>query len=407
MKTKKSPDKPQAGLRRFVLVPIPLNKILTLTVSILVGAAGVYFVAASKAASFAVSPEAESGSLSTPNLRNTDSTASGGATVKFTTQSSGGTTVAVGTAAQLTSALAAAKAGDVITLADGTYSGKFSSTKSGTAQAPITITGSRNAILNGGALTSGYTFTLGTKNSTSTVSYWKLNGFTVTGGQKGVIFDNVQHSVIDGLLVQNIGEEGIHLRNNSSDNIIQNTSVTKTGQDTQAYGEGLYVGSAVSNWSTYSQGNADHSNNNQLLNNNISFTGAENIDIKEGTHGGLIKGNQFDGSGMCPMATADCNSADSLIDMKGEGWTIAQNTGSHVHPVWKGGGQEDDGMQVHVISNTGSEGSGNNNTFDANTISDVGGYGFNIQSKATGTVLKCNNTVTSAGKGMSNVTCQQ
>jgi hypothetical protein len=196
------------------------------------------------------------------------------------------------------------------------------------------------------------------------------------------------------------------LRDHSSDNIIQNNTVTKTGQDTQSFGEGLYVGSAVSNWKTFSQGGPDHSNNNQLLNNTISFTGAENIDIKEGTHGGTIKGNQLDGSGMCLDASADCNFADSLVDMKGEGWTIAQNTGSHVHPAWKAGGQESDGFQVHVISNTGSEGSGNNNTFDGNTISDVGGYGFNIQSKATGTILKCNNTVTGAGKGFGNIACQ-
>jgi hypothetical protein len=316
-----------------------------------------------------------------------------------------GNIVSVSTAAALQTALSNAKPGDVITLAAGTYSGNFTATANGTATSPITLTGSRNAILDGGALTSGYTLHLGSTDSTATVSYWKFTGFTVTGAQKGIVWDNVQHSVISGVLVQQIGEEGIHLRDNSSDNIIQNSTVTKTGQDTQAYGEGIYIGTAVSNWGSYSQGSADHSNRNQITGNTISYTGAENLDIKEGTHTGIISGNTLDGSGMCWDTSADCNYADSSIDMKGEGWTVQSNTIAHIHAVWSDGSQADDGIQVHVISGTGSEGSGTNNLFASNTLSDIAGYGFNIASGATGTVVKCSNTVTGAGSGFGNVTC--
>jgi hypothetical protein len=49
--------------------------------------------------------------------------------------------VAVTTAAQLTTALASAQAGDVITLADGTYAGAFTLDASGTATNPIVIRG--------------------------------------------------------------------------------------------------------------------------------------------------------------------------------------------------------------------------------------------------------------------------
>lgn len=60
---------------------------------------------------------------------------------------------------------------------------------------------------------------------------------------------------------------------------------------------------------------------------------AEEIDIKEGTCCGLISGNTFDGTGMSGE-----NFADSWIDLKGDKWTVENNTG--VHSI-------KDGIQVH------------------------------------------------------------
>ncbi len=401
--------------KRYLGCVLNPRRITALVAALCIGVTSIVFLASSDAATFVVAKEAETGTPSSASLKVDSSAASGGAAIRFgaVTQPPpppppppGGNRVAVGTAAQLTSALASAKPGDSIVMSDGTYNGQFNSTASGTAQAPITLSGGRGAIINGGSLGSGYSFSLGTKNSASTVSYWRLTGFMVTGGQKGMMFDNLQRSIIDNVLVQNIGQEGIHLRNNSSNNIVQNSTVTKTGQATQAYGEGIYVGSAVSNWNTFSQGKADRSNNNQILNNDISFTGAESMDIKEGTHAGIIRGNRLNGNGMCFNTSADCNFADSLLDIKGEGWTIAGNTGGKLRAVWKSGVAENDGFQVHVISGGSAEGSGNNNTFENNTLDDLGGFGFNIQSKATGTVLRCDNKVTNATKGFGNVACR-
>src|SRR2546421_3506581 len=56
-------------------------------------------------------------------------------------------TVNVANAAQLKAALLGAHPGDVVHLADGTYKGAFYATVSGTSTAPITLTGSRNAVL--------------------------------------------------------------------------------------------------------------------------------------------------------------------------------------------------------------------------------------------------------------------
>lgn len=62
--------------------------------------------------------------------------------------------VAVTTAAELTTALAAAQPGDVITLAAGTYTGQFALHASGTATEPIVIRGAGDAsILDGGGCT--------------------------------------------------------------------------------------------------------------------------------------------------------------------------------------------------------------------------------------------------------------
>lgn len=381
-------------------------------VVLLMAAIGGFFIATGSAATFSLTAEAESGIVAGNADKVAQTGSSGGSGVRFG-QSAGvpdpnpvGNVVNVSTTAQLTAALAAAKAGDVITLKEGRYAGRFNSIRSGTAAAPITLTGSRAAIIDGGSLSSGYTLSLGTKNSGSTVSHWQFKGFTVTGGQKGVMWDNVRNSLIDKVAVQNVGHEGIHLRNFSSSNTIQNSLITKTGQDDQRYGEGLYIGTAQSNWDTFSQGKPDRSDGNRLIANNISYTGAESIDIKEGTHSGLIDGNTLDGIGMCYDATVDCNFADSLLDIKGEGWTVSNNTGKRVRVTWQASGVESDGFQVHVISQAVSEGSGNNNTFKANRLSDIAGYGFNIQSKATGTVLSCDNTVTNAGKGLANMACK-
>ena len=69
------------------------------------------------------------------------------------------------------------------------------------------------------------------------------------------------------------------------------------------------------------------------LDNTFSRTTAENVDVKEGTVGGLISGNTFDGSGMDPQA------ADSWVDIKGNNYTVSRNRG-FAAPV--------DGFQTHV-----------------------------------------------------------
>ncbi len=101
-----------------------------------------------------------------------------------------------------------------------------------------------------------------------------------TAGNYSARLDGSSHNVLQDLSVWNVGDEAIHLRAFSSDNVVRDSVIRMTGVRNAAYGEGLYVGSANSNGATYSGGQRDTSDRNQLLNNTISATGAESIDMK-------------------------------------------------------------------------------------------------------------------------------
>ncbi|HEY4458701.1 MAG TPA: right-handed parallel beta-helix repeat-containing protein, partial [Pseudonocardiaceae bacterium] len=206
-----------------------------------------------------------------------------------------GTTISVSTSAQLLAALKAVQPGDTISLADGTYSGTFVGTTSGTASAPITMTGGSGAILtNGdksGAIGSGYGFHL-------EASYWKVTGFSIDNSNKGIVLDGANNDILDGLTVHHIGDEGIHLREFSSNDIVEHCKVYDTGTGTAGYGEGIYVGTSNGNWGTYTHGKPDLSNNDQILDNTVGpDVRADNLDVKEATVGGTISGNSFNAQG--------------------------------------------------------------------------------------------------------------
>lgn len=296
----------------------------------------------------------------------------------------GGRRVNVSNTDQLTAAIADAKPGDVIELADGTYEGKkkvgnytgsFAITASGTAEKPIYLKGSHNAVIESGGPGGRYgLYFVG-------ASHWIVQGIKVTNATKGIVLDGSNNNLFDDVVITQTGQEGIHFRAHSSDNTIQNSEVSYTGVRNATYGEGIYFGSANSNWGTYTGGQPDKSDRNKALHNRISFTGAESMDIKEGTTGGVIDGNTINGAGMTGSW------ADSWLDVKGNSYTITNNVGENALL---------DGFQIHVAI----KGWGNNNYFANNTANVNGpGYGLSIQSGATGTVWKCNNIVRGAASG--------
>jgi len=290
-----------------------------------------------------------------------------------------GTTVS--TATQLTIALKAAVPGAVILLAPGTYGGHFVATTPATPDAPITLCGSRDATIDGGAVAAGYALHL------DGASWWQVIGFTVQGGQKGVVTDRASHVLISGLFVHGVGDEGIHLRSASSDDVVENVVVRDTGKLRAKFGEGVYVGSAKNNWCQWSACGPDTSDRDVIRNSDISQTTAENIDIKEGTTGGTIAGNKLSGAGMNPSA------ATAWVNVKGNDWTITGNTGEE---------SVKDGFQVHQVA----AGWGYRNAFEGNHAAvDGPGFGIYVQHASLATRLACDNTATGAGSGLSNARC--
>lgn len=290
----------------------------------------------------------------------------------------GDPTTLVGSADELEAALAAAAPGDVIAMRPGTYRGNFVATVSGTAEEPIALCGGVDSILDGGDVEKGYVLHL------DSASYWHLSGFSVTNGQKGVMADGTVGSVIEKLTVSRIGDEAIHLRAFSTDNIVRGNTISDTGNRKPKFGEGVYIGSAESNWCDISGCQPDRSDRNVIEGNVISDTTSESVDIKEGTTGGVLRGNSFDGSGLVE--------ADSWVDVKGNDWLIVGNTGANSHT---------DGFQTHEIL----DGWGTRNTFVDNTaVVNGGGFGFSL-TPARDNVVECSNAVSAAREGFSNVDC--
>ena len=252
--------------------------------------------------------------------------------------------VGVATSEQLADALRDALPGDQIRLADGVYGGAFSIAASGTAAAPITLCGSRAAILDAGSRLQDYGLHL-------QANYWLLAGFTIRNALKGLVADGASHNVLRGLEVHTIGHEGIHLRSASSDNLVEQTWVHDTGLIKPEFGEGIYIGSAASNWGKFGAGGPDKSDRNKVVGCLLGpNTAAEGIDIKEGTSDGEVRDSVF--------VTKQYRAADSWIDLKGNGYRISNVSGLRptrgdfrrpvtVQTVYAGWGEANEVRDIH------------------------------------------------------------
>lgn len=283
--------------------------------------------------------------------------------------------IEVTTAAELKEALAQARPGDTIQLADGTYTGNFKATTPATAGSRITLTGTSDAVLTAGG---GYGLHL------DGASHWSVEGVTVTGGQKGIVTDGADGVVIDAVTVHDLDMEGVHFRESSRDGVIRNSRIHDTGKNGRGMGEGVYVGSA----NTLS----DKSDNARILDNVIGpGVGGESVDIKEGTTGAQIVGNTFDGRGL-----TGANYDDSWIDVKGNDVLVENNEGRNT---------TNNGYETH----SQQDGWGCGTVFRGNTSDLTGASGaqqlaVNVTNHSADcpTTVYASNTVT-GGKGLTNI----
>lgn len=293
-------------------------------------------------------------------------------------------TVTVRTPAELKSAIENARPGSVIRMASGTYAGQVSVTANGTEDQPIWLCGPRSAIVNVGNVRDNHGIIV------SNSSHLVVTGMTVTNGLKGITVRKSNNVTVSDTLVESVGYEGIHLREDTTDSVVVGNTIRKTGVVDAFYGEGVYIGSSSNNWCSLMACQPDRSDRNAVLDNSISLTGSQPIEAKEGTTGGVIRGNKLDGSGAMSRA-------ESWVKVKGNDWSVTSNTGvsSNKH-----------GFQV----NGSVDGWGLRNLF-ANNTATVGasGYGFELYEKepkgSSDTIVSCSNVVSQAGAGFGNMAC--
>lgn len=295
----------------------------------------------------------------------------------------GSRVIPVRTQAELMAALRAALPGDEIRLADGVYSGGVSITRPGLADHPITLLGSRRAVIDAGSL-----------NRTAVAlytDYWIIRGISATNGLFGVYLKGGNHNLLDSIEVSRIGQEGVTFASFSSDNIVRNSYIHDTGLSVAEWGEGVYIGTWAGNWKAVTGGRADQSDRNQVLNNVIGpNVRAELVDVKEGTTGGRVQGNRFNGAGMVQSKFW----VDSWMEIKGNDYEILDNQGTNAI---------NDGFQVLSVI----PGWGNGNVFRRN-VADVQGPGFGIRiDGGAGNLVACDNVVTAAGAGFASVACSE
>ena len=157
--------------------------------------------------------------------------------------------VDVTTIDELFAAMRNAQPGDVIRAAGGTYdytayqgAQKIDTSAEGTKEAPITLMAadpSNPPIITGTNTEHGYVIQI-------TGDYWILENLKITTSQKGIVLDNSNHSIIRNCEVYNTGAEAIAIRDGSSYCTVKDSYIHDTGTVTPGYGEGVYIGSAVS-----------------------------------------------------------------------------------------------------------------------------------------------------------------
>ncbi|CAM9557506.1 unnamed protein product [Choristocarpus tenellus] len=221
--------------------------------------------------------------------------------------------------------MAMTKAGDVVELGNGVYNGGIRSSTSGTEGSPITITGSRDAVVSGTNPDDDRVITI--KHS-----YIHLRGFTVDGkmgsgdnlefyadkciyvhGQETPkTIDYMGHkfsSTINGLVLSNLSikncqGECIRLRYFVTHADIQDNDIQNCGVDDFIFnpgkgknGEGLYIGTSSEQWEDGKNpdNRPDESSFNLVRNNIILTNGNECVEVKEGTEHNVIEGNTCGG----------------------------------------------------------------------------------------------------------------
>ena len=229
-------------------------------------------------------------------------------------------------------AVEAAQAGDTINLADGSYTQNVITKRNGSPGAPITIRGSRLAIVKGSD--TGRMFEINH-------DYITFEGFSIDGFRGGSATDRNNYSdkliyavgisagngvtnvKINNMSIKNALGECIRFKYFATNNEISNNTISNCGVEdfvispgSGKNGEGIYIGTAPEQLGNNPTSDRDQSNNNRVFNNTFNTQGNECVDVKEGSSGNIIECNRCTGQ-------KDANSAG--FDARGGGNTFRNN----------------------------------------------------------------------------------
>lgn len=293
--------------------------------------------------------------------------------------------VDVSNASELQGALSNAIPGDMIVLADGVYAGAFRITTSGTNSNRITLCGTRNSVLDRGSTSGSNALEF------ASASHWTVAGISIRGGTFSVwVHDYSNYITLQGIDAGFTGQSVIHVASFSSGFTLNSSVIHDGGLNNPEFGEGIYVGTNNRWWTN---GQPDRSDSITITNNHFGPNiRAEAVDIKEGSTGGVVAGNFFDGTGMVVSA----HYVDSWVDIKGNDYRVINNHGVQTlkHP-------EADGADAFEVT-ASIDGWGERNYFAGNAgdatnqQGGAGRYAFFIPSslQGKGNVIACGQPVT-------------
>lgn len=181
-------------------------------------------------------------------------------------------------------ALSVVRPGETIVFAAGNYPPLTISGKNGTASAPITIKTSGSAVFSSGSYTSGAAVAI--RDSSHII----LDGVIARRSLFGIMGERITNTTIRNSQVHDIGQEGIHVRYQSSHILIAQNKIHDTGMrgGTYAnYGEGVYIGFGAAG------GENDGTHHVAVHKNEIFRTSAEAIDMKRGLNNIIAEYNNI------------------------------------------------------------------------------------------------------------------
>ncbi|MBE0390204.1 Ig-like domain-containing protein [Flavobacterium sp. PL002] len=235
-------------------------------------------------------------------------------------------TIICTTVAQIKAAMADAQPGDEIIINPGVYLSDskvidginkyncFSGLANGTTSKPIILRGSSTT--NKTILKPASNLDLTTPVLGITGDYWIIKDLEISNGLRGVNLDTANNCQLINLEIHTIAQEALHIRSNSSYNLVQNCKIYNTGITSPGYGEGIYIGTDQASHSSYSPNCDNNTIEGCTFGPNIK---AECIDIKEGTQYTIVRNCTFTAAGI-----SNVNSADAFMDIKG-GYTFVYN----------------------------------------------------------------------------------